>query len=49
MNPYFYYFRMPYTQSLIGFSFSNKDEAKLLDDELRFICDTEIQQHNIDL
>lgn len=49
LNPHFYYFRMPKTQSLFGFSFSNSEEAKLLDEELRYICANEKQQHEIEL
>ncbi|EAR83022.1 WH1 domain protein, putative (macronuclear) [Tetrahymena thermophila SB210] len=48
LNDFFYYFRLSNTQTLIGFSFSNKQEADLLYQEIQFITDQEKELKEIE-
>lgn len=48
LNTHFYYFRMPNTSCMTGFSFCNAQEATLLNDELKFLSVNENEKmlHN---
>lgn len=46
LNAHFYYFRLPNTSTLVGFSFSDAGEASLLDEELTFITNQELNKMN---